>query len=208
MVAATILIGLRLPLKRWNAVLVDERNRLSLSRLQLVLWTLVILSLIAGLIIARLIDPSEPPSAALAFSIPGELWAVLGISTGSAAAAAVVSSTKDNHRPESMSRPDVPSVGNLVTVEEGQGADVVIDVGKFQNLWFSLLLIGAYGAQTVVAFNNAASPDGIDALPGYSNGFLALLAISHAGYLAIKIPDQAGKPGGPTLEEHQRRARP
>ena len=67
-------------------ILIDQRGRYSLTQLQIVLWTIVVISLISGVFWARLFDDA---TTALDVSIPGELG-VLGISVGSTVAAMVV----------------------------------------------------------------------------------------------------------------------
>jgi len=68
-------------------ILIDQRGRYSLTQLQIVLWTIVVISLISGVFWARLFDDA---TTALDVSIPGELLGVLGISVGSTVAAMVV----------------------------------------------------------------------------------------------------------------------
>ena len=68
-------------------ILIDQRGRHSLTQLQIVLWTIVVISLISGVFWARLFDDA---TTALDVSIPGELLGVLGISVGSTVAAMVV----------------------------------------------------------------------------------------------------------------------
>src|SRR5262245_20912403 len=66
---------------RWAGVLIDERNKMSLSRFQLVLWTALLLSAFLAIAIARVREGmvADPLSIAL----PQELWMLMGISTAS-----------------------------------------------------------------------------------------------------------------------------
>lgn len=50
--------------------------------------------------------------------------------------------------------------------------------------FFTLLVVFAYGRAIAIGFDSAG--ERIDSLPVLSAGMLALLAISHAGYLANK----------------------
>lgn len=170
-------------------VLIDTRGRYSLTQLQLVLWTLVIIPLISGLYWARLFGGDG--SGALTFNIPGELLAVMGISVGSTASAVAVKSYKDNTTPASIAASaddvDPAHFAQVFLEEEGPMADQVVDIGKFQNFWFTLVLVVGYVALVI---NDAQGASAIAnfTLPGFSTTFLTLLGISHAGYLAAKVP--------------------
>jgi len=84
----------------------------------------------------------------------------------------------------------------------------VIDVAKFQNFWITLILVVAYVAQTIKAFNDVTSPGDISALPGFAGTFVTLLGISHAGYIAGKLPNRPGTPSGLTLQLRRQGAMP
>src|SRR5512139_2560539 len=58
--------------------LIDNRNMMSLSRLQMMLWTIVILS---GYLAAALSNVASGQAEPLSIAIPGELWLAMGIST-------------------------------------------------------------------------------------------------------------------------------
>jgi hypothetical protein len=179
-------------------VLIDARGRYSLTQLQIVLWTIVVIALISGVFWARLIDDA---ATALSFSIPGELLGVLGISVGSTVAATVVKAQKDDHRAAQIAASDAttrPSFKQVFTVEEGEFADRAIDVTKFQNFWFTLILIAAYIGLCIASFNDLGSISELKALPGFDGNFVTLLGISHAGYIAGKLPDRPGTPSAPS----------
>lgn len=178
-------------------VLIDTRGRFSLSHFQMVLWTLVVLSLIAGVAVGRLL--AGLPDA-LAFSIPTTLLAVMGISIASTAGAIVVKSAKDAQAPERVAASDAsdrPRFSQIFLIEEGEFADKVIDIAKFQNFWFTMILAAAY--VYFAASRIGALGTGITALPDFNDTFVLLLGISHAGYLAGKMPARQGKPEGLTL---------
>ena len=78
----------------WWGILVDTRNMVSLSRLQLVAWTILVLSALLTAALTNvswmmygqahaLVDP-------LAIALPEELWALMGISTASFAGATLI----------------------------------------------------------------------------------------------------------------------
>lgn len=185
-------------------ILIDDRGRYSLSRLQLVLWTLVVLSLITSVFISRLFDGS--PDNALDFTIPGELLAVLGISTGSAVTSTVIKTNDDNRDPTKIAASDAsdpPRFSQVFLMEKGAAADAYIDVAKFQNFWFTLILVVGYVSIAVGAVLAVDTGDGLGALPGFPEGFLVLLGISHATYVAGKLPTPPGEPSGRRLVDLQ-----
>jgi len=82
----------------WWGILVDTRNMVSLSRLQLVAWTILVLSALLTAALTNvswaiygqahaLVDP-------LAIALPEELWALMGISTASFAGATLIKGNK------------------------------------------------------------------------------------------------------------------
>lgn len=189
-------------------ILIDNRGRYSLTHLQLVLWTTILVSLIAGVFIGRLISNIGD---ALDFSIPAQVLGLLGISAGSAVSATTIKASKDATRAEYISasvRSDGggsnvtrPRLAQIFLAEEGTFADKVIDITKFQNLCFTFVLVAAYTAQAIGAID--AGP--VSALPTLSPTFLTLLGISHAAYVAGKIPTQQGSPEGLTVADLQQR---
>jgi hypothetical protein len=197
LLAAAIVLGVAVG-RGYLGILIDSRGRYSLTQLQIVLWTFVVISLIAGVFTARLVDD---PKTALDFGIPGELLGVLGISVGSTVAATVVKTQKDASRAGQIAAVDKtvkPSFKQVFTLEEGEFADRAIDVTKFQNFWFTLILIAAYVGLCIGRFSDLDSVSDITSLPGFDSAFVALLGISHAGYIAGKLPDRDGKPDTPT----------
>lgn len=235
LVAAAIVLGKAID-RGLFGICIDMRGRYSLSQLQLVLWTLVVISLIAGVFIGRLLDD---PGTALDFDIPGELLAVLGISVGSGVGALVVKNDKNDRRQEEVgatlvreelkdreglettgavggnaeTRPTItiraaPGVDHAETgeevvearprfrqvflVEEGDQVDSLIDIAKFQNFWFTILAVVGYVALAIAEVADLDDATELKSLPNFDAGLVALIAISHAGYLAAKIPDRKG----------------
>ena|SRR5215212_9231882 len=78
----------------WKGLLIDSRNRMSLSRLQLLLWTVLVLS--AFLTIAMFNIRKDPMADPLNIEVPSQVWALLGISTSSFVTAATIKSQKKN----------------------------------------------------------------------------------------------------------------
>jgi hypothetical protein len=83
----------------WWGVLIDQRNKISLARLQLVLWTLVILS---GYLIAVIINvclgKEQIGRDPLNIMIDEQLWALMGISGASLAGSGLIKTVKSNQK--------------------------------------------------------------------------------------------------------------
>src|SRR6266545_3129134 len=109
-------------------IFVDQRGRFSLTHFQLVVWTIVVLSLISGVFWGRLIDGVDD---ALSFTIPDQVLGLLGITVGSAVAAKVAKSAKDATaatRIAASSAADRPRLAQIFLLEEGEDADQVVDI--------------------------------------------------------------------------------
>jgi hypothetical protein len=203
LLASAAWLGARVRKSGWG-IFVDSRGRFSLTQMQLVLWTVVVLSLIVGVFVGRLLDATARADGALNFAIPNELLLVMGISIGSAAVATAIKTNKDARTNDTSTGPTVatraltehaPGPAQAIMVEEGSTADQAIDIAKFQNFWFTFILIAAYVALAVATIMDAANVSAITELPGFDATFVTLLGISHAGYLAGKLPDRPGIPG-------------
>jgi len=190
-----------------KGTLVDERYKISLSRLQAILWTMLILSsfLTAGLynIAARESDP-------LSITIPSELWLTMGISLTSLVGSPLIRSNKKKtqstqeqwmHTRDVMSKQGVDT--NQISTEgvmvvnkspnkaewsdlfkgEEIGNAALLDLGKIQMFFFTITLLLAYAFAVGSLMTNTGV---IRELPVLSQSQIALLGISHAGYLVNK----------------------
>ncbi len=195
---AYFLAMLVLPSKKWFGILIDQRGRCSLTHFQLFVWTVLIISLIAGVFVGRLAHGRYDP---LAFTIPGQVLGLLGISVGSAVTATAVKTSKDARAPSRIAASglsDPPHLGQIFLLEEGQYADQAIDLAKFQNFLFTIVLTIAY---VVLAVHAIVKHGGsISTLPTFSGTFLVLVGISQGGYVANKLSNPAGNAPGLTLQ--------
>jgi hypothetical protein len=64
--------------------------------------------------------------------------------------------------------------------------DAYVDIGKIQMFLFTLILVVAYAVDIGKVLTAAGANSAIDKFPDLDPGMLALLAISHAGYLSYK----------------------
>jgi len=170
---------------QWNGLLIDERNKISLSRFQMLLWTVIILS--AFLCIA-LLNVHTNPLSALAVNVPVELWALMGISTTSLVGSPVAMSVKRDQLTSNDTR-NAARWSDMFMGEEyaNQGR---LDVGKVQLFYFTIILAVAYvGALGVLFINNSLA---LNSFPSLNEGLVTLLGISHAGYLINKTVPRVG----------------
>jgi hypothetical protein len=245
--------------------LIDDRNRMSLSRLQLVAWTLVVLSGFYTIVLWKIrIGDTNP----LNVSIPQELWWLMGISTTSLVGSPLVKSIKKNAPnkapgdfekkkgllvesrnekfmeaaakavPGAVAKATLASGGSTVvvpptsseapiqpaalearrameikkaTAKEAIGADGqevyfaspdmaspadlfggeetgnlhVLDMGKVQMFYFTLILVATYAMALLTMLGTNLPSEQLN-FPNVNESMVALLGISHAGYLGFK----------------------
>ncbi len=195
----------------WRGALIDPRNVMSLSRFQMMLWTLLVLSAyLAGTLSNLALGMSDP----LAVSIPTELWVLMGISTVSLVGSPLILRTKTDQPPdpkqldttkrllEQQGTPadQVDNVGHVLVNKDprlARWSDIVtgeevgnaaqLDWSRIQMLYFTLTVLVIYGIALGHAFSSA--PFGF---PAFDSTMLPLLAISHAGYLGFKAISHTG----------------
>jgi len=167
-------------------ILIDGRGRYSLTHFQIVLWTIVILSSAIGVLIAKGFDPAD-------FGLSTQLLGLMGISAGSAVLSTGVKGAKDTAGTARVARVGMtitrsngttttirPSLAQMWLEEEGEQADKVVSITKYQNFIFTLVILGFYVAI-------ACKTDGLPVLP---DNVVWLIGISHAGYVGGKVPDK------------------
>jgi hypothetical protein len=192
----------------WRGVLVDGRYKMSLSRLQMLVWSLLVLSAILAAAMVNLSLGSKEP---LDIVVPGELFVLFGISTASLVASPAILSNKREKKadPEQMAKvkkrladqghthmaAEVDSVvlhnddplgarwSDLLKGDE-VGNATTVDLGKFQMFFFTFILALAYGSKLYQIFHSETA---VTALPGMGEGINTLLGISHTGYLSSKV---------------------
>lgn len=197
----------------WRGAFIDERNRISLSRFQMLAWTIVILSGLATLIIARV---AADPATAMQVKVDSHLWYLMGISATSLVGAPMIKNNKaassmEKDKAEGLlaaqgAKPEkLKTQGQMVShrsVQEASWSDLFtgeevanftfLDLGKIQMFFFTVLLVLAYGISFGALISASTSAATLpDALPSVSQGMVALLGISHGGYLinkAVPIP--------------------
>jgi hypothetical protein len=185
-------------------VLVDGRNKISLSRLQIVLWTILFVATFWILYIWNVSHAAAGQlGSALRFTVPSTVWLLMGISGTSAVGAPLILSAKPSPGPTAPPPPAPqdpskfldgvvvkrqlgakPSWADILLGDEAGNADS-LDISKLQQLMLSAVAFIAYAyavGRCLLSVGNGTVP----ALPEMDGGFIALIAASHATYLGYK----------------------
>lgn len=189
-------------------IFISERNLISLSRLQMVAWSVVIFSAYLIGIIQRIVHAVPNP---FALEIDPYLWSVLGISTASFVGTPLVLSPKMDTK---ASPGAITTAANLLQQPPGEvqqcaigklysnpspkdarfsdifqgdeiGNTAQVDVSKVQMVIITVLLIGAYAVDLWAKLGSAGDFKAFT-MPTFSASQLQLLGVSHAGYLVFK----------------------
>ncbi len=197
-------------------VLISERNLMSLSRFQMAVWTVLVLGAYFTFALVRIRAFAEgslngqPVTDPLNITIDWHLWALLGISTTSLVGAPLILSTKKDKEPAASVTQKTAQLVNepeqdIIANKQGtlyanskisdarltdmfQGDELTntaqIDVAKVQMFYFTIIAAVCFFVmilKQLVAANTA-----LGSLPLLPEGFVAILGISHAGYLTSK----------------------
>jgi len=205
---------------KWYGVLIDkDRNRLSLSRLQITLWTIIIISAYMTVALIRsmpnalndLADQQKEICAQtlteectpqpLNISFPSEVWVVLGISTVSFAGSSLIKINKrqqfwTNITKEDLNKPVLYQAPGAkfsdIFYGDDEGNRDSIDLSKVQMFFFTMVLMFAYVVAIGTLMLNEEllrAPLAFE-FPIFSSSMATILAISHVGYLIVKTPNQ------------------
>jgi hypothetical protein len=198
-------------------ILVGSRNLMSLSRFQMVAWSVVVLSAFLTIAFRRIFAGVTNP---LDIAMDEHLLALLGISTASLVGTPLIlqgKAAKDTSNAAvqktaaALNEPaaDVQKnrEGNLYansTIQDARVTDMFegdevgntayLDIAKVQMFLFTMVAIVAYCSQIYHAFgqvgaSHEAATIATLSMPVLSQGLIVLLGISHAGYLGSKTAD-------------------
>jgi len=209
MLALFVLAGLKIR-SRVLGVLVDERNRYSLSRLQITLWTALILPTVYVVYIANIIR--GPADIALNVDLDYKLIALMGFSLASFVAAPMALSrkaekpgsdqelaTNGQELLDTQKLTSLPSATGQVLVKNDpkdarladliRGEDIanamVVDLPRLQMLLITAVIVFVYGIN--VGHCLGASAGLLTRLPELNQTLLLLVLISHSGYVVGKL---------------------
>jgi hypothetical protein len=191
----------------WRGILIDKRYKMSLSRFQLLVRTLVVLSALLTAVLTNVALGSDSP---LSIEVPVEIWVLLGISVASAVGSKAVLKTKERRSvdPEELDRtadrlqedagvdvnrtfsdtiiyncsPEDARWGDLLKGDEAGNASVV-ELGKLQMFFFTFVLVLTYATAIAARLEGTLI---VTDLPPIDETMNTLLGISHTGYLADK----------------------
>ena len=198
-----LLLGRRGPRRN---VLTDQRGRFSLTNLQVLLWTVIITSLLAGTVLGRAVVGASP----LALKVPQQLLAIMGIHLVVAVVSTGLKVWKDGSRPESVAASDPndrPRVAQVLMVEEGEMADLAVDLTKLQSLLLNSIVAAAYLVSCVT--ESLRQDDlAILVLPRLPDAFVLLVGMGAAAHLLGKVPARGGEPRGLSVKLRILGARP
>jgi hypothetical protein len=196
----------------WRGVLIDSSNKISLSRFQMLIWTILLLS---SFLTAAVINLHSGHVEPLSIALHQDLWGLLGISTASLVASPLIKTNKKNepkptkaeerieklaenhgvpasrvHAVGVLAVNDDPKDASFADMFKGEEIDnfTYLDLGKIQMFYFTLLLWFVYAAALLVMLKSGIKPGAakISAFPDLDSGMIALLGISHAAYIANK----------------------
>ena len=182
---------------RWLGVLIDDRHKMSLSRFQLVLWSVLLISAFLATALTNL-HLAKIPTQALNFNIPSEILAILGISATSLTGAPLILNAFkpkdqiDKNGPGTDDPSGQPSWFDMFKGDDTSNADY-LDFGKTQLFYFTIILVLVYGIALGNMFMMVDSkhPTPILTFPPVNAQIVWLLGISHAGYLGYKVAPHA-----------------
>jgi len=208
----------------WEGIIINERNLMSLSRMQIIAWTILIVSALMVMVVVRV--AANVPDA-LNIEINQNIWAVLGLSAFAAVGAPMINNAKSIKEPAPDAKdPAVTPVTRAASLLDEKAADIeehrkgllyanntpddarftdifegdelantmYLDITKVQMFWLSLIAIAGYAFLLLNLFLTA-TPDALTKFPAFSEGYLAILAVSHATYLGGKTITQTKSTG-------------
>lgn len=161
-------------------LIIDGRKKISLSRLQTVLWTIVVISGLLASVVLNLAKGADQP---INISIPSDLWFLMGITTASLVISPVIKNEKQSN--ETLEKNTTVQEANLSDLFKGEedGNKDRLDLGKVQMFYLTIIIVLAYAVQIAHLLSSGKI---VDAFPLISSGMVTLLGISNAGYLAYK----------------------
>lgn len=213
LVAFSIMAGIAVN-DRAAGLIIDNRNRVSLSKFQAWAWSMVVLSaLLTGAIFRLRLGFADP----IAITLPPDLLAAMGISAASMVAAPALLSLKSNDdpAPDALAQttaklgesPDTadpagkvfarsdPKYARWLDMFRGEevGNAASPDLSKVQQFLVTVIVLLIYAGSIWNALSGVENlrpektgPAFFATLPLLSQTMVGLIAISHAGYLAYK----------------------
>lgn len=178
---------------RWAGVVVSGTNRISLSRLQMLAWTLLILSALITAGSHNLYAGYDASS--LDIALDPHLLIVMGIATTSLVATpAVLSLRSGDGGATILATKDSPAEASWLDIFRSDMADSadLPDLSKIQQFLVTLAVLSGYAVMIGQRFAALTGCMGTNAncrfaqFPPLGEQIVWLIGISHAGYVAYK----------------------
>lgn len=197
---------------------IDARNRVSLSKLQMLAWTVLV---VAGVSVIGAYSLHIGGWNELKLCVHNELLTAMGISVASFVATPTILSLKAAEAPSEQSVETMTAANNAgdpaatptnigkvdvrATPAQARWSDLfrgdlvgdglALDLSKVQQIAITLLLLGLYAGGI---YSHLTKNDWT--LPAFNYDFVKLMAVSHAGYLLYKAAPRTsnGDPGATT----------
>jgi hypothetical protein len=130
------------------------------------------------------------PTTPLSVQIPSEVWVLLGISTTSLVASPLIKNQTQDRVVKNQSATEA-KLSDFFRGEQ-TGDFTQLDLGKVQMFFFTAIVVGAYAIALASMFLTKEL-SAITSLPALDSGAIAMLGVSHAGYLTNKaVPKEEG----------------
>lgn len=176
---------------RWSGILINELNVMSLSRLQIVIWTVIILSAYLTIATSRIYFTGPTPiDDPLNIDINWQLWALLGISSTSLVATPLILNDKKKKNIAFMNQHQRDAKFTDIFEGDETGNGKFVDISKVQMFFFTIISALSY---IVLLFRDFLANTILNGLPLFPEGLIAILTISHGAYLTYKIVDHTPK---------------
>jgi len=186
MVGCFAIIGRVPPVVDWRGVLIDQRNRISLSRLQLAVWSLLVISSITT---EGVLNAVWGRAAPLALDVPKELWILLGLSMASFVAAPMVLVPKADVN-ALFTKPLNQHAWRDIFYGDDTGNADQVDFSKVQQFFFTIVLVVVYATALGAIMASTIPSSGILTFPPLDPNFIGLMAVSQTAYIAYKAMPQ------------------
>lgn len=170
-------LGLAIKGHSWG-VLVDERNVVTLSRFQIALWTLIIVSAYFTIVLARVHAKATDP---LALELPWQVWALMGIGATSFIGSPMIRGENRDIFTKVSGKAEFRDMFRGDEVE----SSAYIDMAKVQMFLFTVIVAIAY-ATVLWNLIITKEPTTLTSFPEVNQGLVTVLGISNAAYLGKK----------------------
>jgi hypothetical protein len=186
---------------RLAGVLINDRNMMSLSRFQMVVWSLIVLSTYAAIAMARASDGLG--TGALDIAVPPQIWMLMGINSAALVGSPLLASNKIKKKPigtlQGKERADMGILSVKLDAEDAAFGDLFkgdeiknwddVDLARLQMFFFTLIVAIIYCIEVyqMIAFSDLSENI---SLPAIDEGMVTLMGISNTAYLGGKAIDQ------------------